>query len=108
MQQQTAEQFEPRRLARATDPATSHEAAGQVGEFGARHHSTILTALRQLGDGNAHEIAAHCGMLAHAVGKRLEEMRRLRTIEPVIEDGKHVTRRSPSGRSARVWKAAAA
>ena len=109
MQQQTAEGFEPRKLARTTDPNTSHEAASRVGEFGNRHHAIIRAVLRQRGDGTAHEIAEQCDLEAHAIGKRLDEMWRAKMIDPVLDEktGLNLTRPTPSGRSARVWKLAA-
>ena len=104
MQQQTAEAFEPRKLTRAFDPNTSHEAAARVTEFGHQHHARILDALRDIGDGTMHEIAAHCSLEAHAVGRRLKEMNDAGLIEPKWVGGWIVVRPSPSGRKARVWR----
>ena len=108
MQQQTAESIEPRKLARKTDPDTSHEAASHVAEFGARQHAVIAQVLRNHGEQTAHEIAEHCAMLPHAILKRLEEMRRAGLAELVMVNDRPLTRKATSGRSARVWKAPAA
>ena len=41
--------FEPRTLARATDPDTSHEAAAKVNKFRGGHISVILACLQDHG-----------------------------------------------------------
>lgn len=100
--------FDPRFLARSDDPETSHEAAERVGEFAAGHHRKILAVLRRHPLGlTAYEIADHCDLEPHAIGKRLGEMERLHMIRQSLnEDGAELTRKTPSGRSARVWVAA--
>lgn len=100
--------FDPRFLARSDDPETSKEAAARVREFAAGHHRTILQVLRNHPAGlTAYEIAQHCDLEPHAIGKRLGEMDRAEMIDPVLKpDGTGtLTRKTPSGRSARVWTA---
>lgn len=104
--------FDPRVLARRSDPSTSHQAAARVGEFAHSQHAKIYAALLAHADGlTAHEIAEKSGISAHAVLKRMHEMeakgsvfveRRKTTFGTWIE----VTRPTPSGRQARVWKPA--
>lgn len=102
--------FAPHTLARADGPTTSHAAAARVREFGDHHHALILGVLRQFPRGlTAHEIAAHCRLTAHEVGKRIAELDRGEMIDPVLKpDGTGtLTRRSPAGRLARVWRISA-
>ena len=97
---------DPRTLARSSNPATSHMAAGRVNEFASGQHALILAVLREHGvDGlTAHEIAGHCDLLAHAIGRRLNELERAGLIEVVSDaDAKDLLRATPSGRMARVW-----
>ncbi len=97
--------LDPRKLARSRDPSTSHQAADRVKEFAAGQHATILHALRQCGPMTAHEIADKTGLQAHAVGKRLGELGECCAIRLVWKQGEPLTRKTPSGRSARVWQA---
>lgn len=102
----TADIFDPRFMARSTDPETSKEAAARVREFAAGHRQTILNVLRAHPHGlTAHEIAEHCQLGAHEIGKRLGEMDRAEMIQPVLKaDGTGtMTRLTPGGRHARVW-----
>lgn len=97
----------PRRLARSTDPGTSKAAALRVAEFVESHHTIILDALRTRPAGlTVHEIAELCPLAAHAVGKRISELESLGLIAPAVSTGTNaqLTRRSPSGRPARVWR----
>lgn len=98
--------FEPRTLARASNPVTSHAAAARVGEFGHVQHDTILRVLRHRGQLTAFEIAAFCALDAHEIGKRLGEMERAGLIHVVLNEGRIVMRLAPSGRQARVWSVA--
>jgi len=103
----TLDLFDPRLLARSRDPDTSHAAAARVREFGDHHHALILKVLRDYPRGlTVHEIAAHCRLTAHAVGKRIAELARAEAIDPVLKPDRTgtLTRRSPSGRPARVWR----
>jgi predicted HTH transcriptional regulator len=86
------------RLARKTDPATSHAAAARVGEFSRTHAASILRCLKQLGPGTADEIAEMTYLKSQAVNKRLPELARLGLAAPTGE-----LRPSDSGRLARVW-----
>jgi len=82
--------------ARRGDPDTSHAAAAQLGGVRAEHQRLILEALA-VGPGTADEIGRRCGLLAHAVGKRLGEMERAGLIAYTGE-----TRPGSSGRMQRV------
>ena len=62
---------DPKVLARASDPATSH-AAAKINRTGKKWK--VLEALR-LGAAGQTEIAARCGLLTHDVGKRLNDLR---------------------------------
>lgn len=106
----TGDLFAPCTLARVDDPETSHAAAARVREFGGEHHALIIGVLRDYPRGlTVHEIAAHCRLTAHEVGKRIAELDRAEMIDPVLKpDGTGtLTRRSPAGRSARVWRISA-
>lgn len=104
MSAQLSIDFEPRRLARRADPATSHDAAARVKEFAAGQHETILSVLREHGPCTAFEVAEHCSLEAHAVGKRMKELFDAGRIRVVLDgNGSALTRKTPSGRSARVW-----
>lgn len=99
--------FDPVALARRNDPSTSQQAAERVGEFGGAHHAAIIAALRTHGtDGlTVYEIAGYCELSAHSIGKRMNELERAGFVV-VIErfDGTDETRKTPSGRLARVWR----
>lgn len=102
----TRDMFDPRMLARTNNPETSRAAARRVREFGEHHHGVILDVLRAYPRGlTVHEIAAHCRLTAHEVGKRIAELDRAERIDPVLRpDGRGtLTRSTPSGRQARVW-----
>lgn len=103
----TRDLFDPRYLARAENPDTSHQAAARVREFAGQHHSMILGVLCEHPDGmTVHEVAAYCRLTAHEVGKRVAELERAQRITTVLaESGQPVTRPTPSGRQARVWRA---
>jgi hypothetical protein len=79
-------------LARMTDPATSHEAAGRVD--GKSLAAMVLAELKAGGAGTSHELAERMGLSLVTVSPR---MRPLANAGKVIEDGKR------SGRT--VWKA---
>ena len=104
----TRDLFDPRYLARTIDPPTSKAAAARVREFGGEHHALILRVLREHPEGlTVHEVAAYCRLTAHEIGKRIAELDRAEKIDPVLKlDGTGtLTRPSPSGRHARVWRA---
>lgn len=91
--------IETKRLARRTDPDTSHEAAARVHGFKARHHFKILAALKSLGQAGAEQVAALAGIDSYAARKRLPELQRLGYVRVV--DGQ--VRKTSSGRHERVW-----
>lgn len=63
-------------LARATNPETSHQAAAGVRSFRTQHHETILAVMRTSDDWTADEIAIHCHLDRHQIGRRLGELER--------------------------------
>ncbi len=73
--------FDPERMARTTDPATSHAAAESMREAVARHHWLILGALDQAPRLSAQQIADRTDIDYVAVGKRMAELRRVHMIE---------------------------
>lgn len=93
---------EPRTLARATDPETSHQAAARVHEFAPSHCAQVLSALRRFGRAGAEQIAAATRMDSYATRKRLSDLQHAGLAEPT-ED----TRKTAGGRSERVWRATA-
>ena len=88
-------------LARASDPLTSFEAADRVGEFRASQERLIVSVLAEHGSLGADGIAARCGLLAHAVGKRLHKLE----LENRIELTGRVVK-STSGCNQREWRVA--
>jgi len=90
------------KLARNSDPATSHMAAERVREFAPTHRGDILRVLSLKGPMTVDQIACEAGLPSQAVNKRLPELQRLGMANPL--DG--VLRPSDSGRMARVWSAA--
>jgi predicted Rossmann fold nucleotide-binding protein DprA/Smf involved in DNA uptake len=87
-------------LARRSDPVTSHAAAATVRTFAGEHHQAILAALA-LGPAGASGIAARCGLLAHQIGKRINELAKSGQI---VTTGRTVA--SSSGRGEREWRVA--
>lgn len=100
MNGQLSLEFNPRALARRSDPATSHEAARRVREFATGHSATVLACLKAHGTLTVDEIAKHTPLLAHQINKRLPELQRSGLVAPTGE-----TRLSASGRPERVWRA---
>lgn len=92
----------PKRLARNSDPVTSHMAAERVREFAPTHRGDILRVLSLKGPMTVDQIAYEAGLPSQAVNKRLPELERMKLANPL--DG--VMRPSASGRMARVWSAA--
>jgi predicted Rossmann fold nucleotide-binding protein DprA/Smf involved in DNA uptake len=84
--------------ARASNPATSHQAAAQAGGMATRHQRQILAALLD-GPAGASGIAARCGLLPHQIGKRIHELARDGRI---VQTGRVVA--SSSGRGEREWQ----
>lgn len=89
-----------RRLARRTDPATSHVAAARTVEFRANHAGRILAALQDHGPMTVCELERVTGIPQHAIGKRMGELERAKVAAPTGE-----TRLSVSNRPERVWSA---
>ena len=87
-------------LFRRTDPATSRIAAAEAKSFRRGHHLVILGALRTA-PGGASAIGERCGLLAHQVGKRLNELAKTGQI---VETGRMVA--SASGGREREWRVA--
>ncbi len=84
--------------ARRTDPQTSHEAARSARSFAGEHHQAILAALAH-GPAGASGIAARCGLQAHQINKRINELARAGRI---VATGRVVE--SASGRGEREWQ----
>lgn len=93
-----------RALARISDPLTSHAAAARVLEFAPAQHDLIVDVLKKHGALTVHEVAVYCRLSAHEVGKRMGELGKMGRAQVVHDEaGAEVTRRTPSGRAARVW-----
>lgn len=98
--------FDEVRRARADDPVTSKVAAREARGLASEHRAKILGALADA-DLTAGEIAERCGLTSLQVSRRMAELRdqvEVRAVE--IEPGVPVTRPTPSGRPARVWRIA--
>lgn len=103
---------ELRTRARRDNPATSKAAAAALPCFATDHHGVIFATMREHGAGGltVHEVAVYCRLDAHAIGKRMGELEKAGIVETrVIADGDAPdgytvqTRKTPSGRAARVW-----
>lgn len=90
---------DPRKLARRTDPATSHKAAARVEEFAPSHREQVLSALRRFGRAGAEQIAAATKMDAYSVRKRLSDLEHASLARPT-----ETLRTTASGRKERVWE----
>jgi len=93
--------FESHRLARTTDPATSHAAAAAAKDIIARHHNIIVAALREHGPMGKDGIAARTALTGVAVARRTIELQRAGLIRWT---GRLVA--SAAGRAEREWAAA--
>lgn len=71
---QPALPFDAHRLARTENPSTSHAAAAASRELRADHHRTILDVMRCGADWTADEVAVHCQLDRHQIGRRLGEL----------------------------------
>lgn len=95
----------PHTLARRGGPKTSQKSAQRVAEFARHHRAQILQVLRLFPEGlTVHEIAAHCRLDAHAVGKRMSELEGADEVEVAVDLMGEMSRPSPSGRPSRVWR----
>ena len=92
--------YASRKLARNSDPKTSHKAARQVSIFQNNHHRAIYQALQTMKDGTFYEIAERSGLEPASVWRRLNEMEKGGLIQPTGGE-----RRGPTGRMCRVWRA---
>lgn len=88
------------RLARKTDPATSHDAARRAAEFAGSQRARILALLRSRGPMTPEQIGAELGLEPYAIRKRLPELQEMGLAEPTGE-----IRPTSSGRWQRVWRA---
>ena len=94
-------------LARASNPATSVDAA-LVARFVARaHRALILDTLHAYGPATAERLASNLPLDKHQVGRRLIELERLGLARPLVENGRPVTHTLATGRQGRVWVAGA-
>ncbi len=93
---------DPRVLARRSDPATSHDAAARVREFGPAQMQQVLSALRRFGKAGAEQIAAATKMDAYSVRKRLSDLEHAGLAQPT-----ETLRTTASGRKERVWEVVA-
>lgn len=99
---ETSIAIDPQRLARRTDPLTSHQAAQHAQKFAPKQHARIQEALEMIGHpAGAHEIAEIAGLTQVQVCKRLPEMQRAGLVEPTGE-----TRPTGWGGSERLWRLA--
>jgi hypothetical protein len=99
------------KLARNTDPATSHAAAASLDHKLKTHHLQALAWLGLHGPRTDDEIAQ--GLVHDGIAKRTETARRwVRTLReehgmivPALDDkGAHIERVNDSGRAARAWR----
>lgn len=94
--------FGPRPLARATDPDTSHAAAGSMAGAADTQRRDIYEALRQAGPLTADELDELLGLRVTSAGRRLIELARMDPPMARRLAGKRDTR---SGRKAHLWEA---
>lgn len=91
--------FDPSRLARSTDPDTSHAAAKGASVRGPSQRTQVWQALKELKEATDFEIASYLGILRSSAGKRRQELTDLGLIEAT-------TKRRPTdtGSAAIVWR----
>jgi predicted ArsR family transcriptional regulator len=99
MSAQTLLDFSPHRLARRTDPSTSHAAAARVGSFAGAQGARILELLRAHGPMSPEQIAEMMQIAPYAVRKRLPELQDANLAAPTGD-----TVPTASGRAQRVWR----
>ena len=88
------------RLARNTDPETSHIAAACVSEIANSHVAMIVNALHEHGEMTADAIASHIELDKYQICRRLPEAEEMGLVVATGRTGK-----TASGRPARVWGA---
>ena len=97
---QLAIDFEPRTLARRSDPETSQNAAARVREFAAGQCAEILYLLRKHGPLSPEQLAAHMAIDAYSVRKRTADLEKACKARP-----NGMTCATASGRRQRIWEA---
>lgn len=85
--------------ARVTDPATSHQAAARARHTAEDDRQLVLTILREHGPLTDFEIAELAGRQQTSLGVRRGELVKVGLVEYA-----GITRPSPSGSPARVWR----
>ena len=91
--------FEPSRLARATDPDTSHAAAQAASVKGPNQRIIVWNTLNRLREATDYEIALAMGILRSSAGKRRQELVELGLVEAT--DKRRLT---DTGSTAIVWR----
>lgn len=72
----------------------------------ALQNKLVLQVLQLHGDLTTHEIARHCMLTPHEIGKRLSELERATLAHRCVDgEGNPVKRKSPSGVGCTVWSA---
>ena len=95
--------------ARRTDPRPSKVAAVKAGEFAGSHAERILAALRLHGPRTAHELEHLIGLTVVQIDRRVAELRRMGKLEVCTDGGgTPITRPTPTGGEATVWRATSA
>ena len=74
--------FSASRLARNTDPDTSHLAAKTASVRGPNQRAQVWQAIKDLSEATDYEIAIHLGILRSSAGKRRQELTELGLVEP--------------------------
>jgi hypothetical protein len=93
--------YNPAAHARGSDPDTSRDAAAQVTTLNG-HCEALLRVYPDWVGLTAEEAAGHAGINPWAASKRVSDLRRMGLIEPLVLDGKTVTRKNSSNRQAEV------
>lgn len=88
------------RLARRTDPATSHEAAQRVQEFADSQCGKILASLIRKGPQTIDELAGNTDLTSVQIARRLKDLEVKGRAKPNGDE-----RPGRAGRSQRVWRA---
>ena len=91
--------FEATRLARTTDPDTSHLAAKSASVRGPNQRLKVWEAIKHLGEATDYEISAYLQILRSSAGKRRQELTEVGLVE---DSGKR--RLTDTGSSAIVWR----
>ena len=91
--------FDSARLARNTDPDTSHLAAETASVRGPNQRLKVWEALNTLGEATDYELSIACGILRSSAGKRRQELLELGLVEST---GRR--RATDTGSSSIVWR----